>query len=577
MNNSRVGEFSQIRQSSWLQTTLISLRTNVTTSNIIGLVGAISALFLLLALPEPWNMRLPLYLTITVWTIVRPRVALYLMPLAVPWGSLDTFNLAGLNVNSADILVALLAAGWLMSLVLHFPCADETPGGPRDYGSTNVPRYLVVALLALLGTMIFSMVVAISISSSLKEISKWVEFLVLLLLGSQYIRTRRQVWTLVVLICIGGITQALFGYVQAFFNIGPDTFIRDASLRVYGTFGQPNPYAGYINIPLSIALALMVLGGNWATRIRAGITVLILAGAEYLTQSRGGEIAIAVVVLFLFLAAIPRSRILLGLLALAGLGIIALFLAGLLPEHFLTPILQKLGLTQISLTAPSPQDTSTAERLAHWIAGLRMFVAHPIIGTGIGNYPDAYPQYFIAIWTNPLGHAHNYYINIAAETGLIGLIAFLLFLFATFLVGGRAYQRIRQKYIEAQAESRQQEVWHRPLFSMEGFLRTAWGRVGAGVERSVEGTLVVARGGDIAPLKGGAHLAHARLVRIQSLVRITNDRALAIGLLAALISVCVHNLVDDLYVHSMTNLIALLLVALIRLSEVTSKAGGNGG
>ena len=56
-----------------------------------------------------------------------------------------------------------------------------------------------------------------------------------------------------------------------------------------------------------------------------------------------------------------------------------------------------------------------------------------------------------------------------------------------------------------------------------------------------------------------------------------NDRALAIGLLAALLSVCVHNLVDDLYVHSLTNLMALLLIVLIRLDGVTKNVGGNGG
>src|SRR5207247_2527655 len=99
-----------------------------------------------------------------------------------------------------------------------------------------------------------SMTIAISISSSLKEISKWLEFLVLLLLGTQYIRTRRQLWTLIVIVCLAGISQALLGYLQAFFNLGPEVFIRDSSLRVYGTFDQPNPYAGYINIPLAIVL-----------------------------------------------------------------------------------------------------------------------------------------------------------------------------------------------------------------------------------------------------------------------------------------------------------------------------------
>ena len=43
-----------------------------------------------------------------------------------------------------------------------------------------------------------------------------------------------------------------------------------------------------------------------------------------------------------------------------------------------------------------------------------------------------------------------------------------------------------------------------------------------------------------------------------------------IGILAALTTVCVHNLVDDLYVHSLTSLIALLLVALIRLGSISS-------
>ena len=53
---------------------------------------------------------------------------------------------------------------------------------------------------------------------------------------------------------------------------------------------------------------------------------------------------------------------------------------------------------------------------------------------------------------------------------------------------------------------------------------------------------------------------------------IINDRALAIGIIAALLSVCVHNLVDDLYVHSVTNLLALLIIVLICLPAVTADA-----
>jgi O-antigen ligase len=534
MKNPGLSGLEQIRQESWPQSTFAHLRTYLTYPNLVGLVGAACALFLFFRLPEQWNARIPFYLVIFVWTVLRPRMALYLMPFAVPWGSVDNLNIAGLNLNSADLLVGFLALGWLLGFVLH---SDRAAAGDREHA--HVSRSLIAAIILLLATMFLSMRAALSIGLSLKEIGKWLEFLLLVLLGAQYIRTRSQVWVIAALVCLAGISQAAYGYIQAVFNIGPEAFFRSASLRVYGTFGQPNPYAGYINIPLSIALALMLLGGNWRTRILAACAVVLLGGAELLTQSRGGQIAIVGVVLFILIVGLPRLRKLLALLGLLCLVVVGLVVADWIPTYVLAPLFSKLGLVQISFTAPSADDYPTAERLAHWIAGLRMFIDHPLTGVGIGNYPAAYPHYYVTIFVNSLGHAHNYYINIAAETGAIGFTAFLLFLMAVFVVGGDAFQAINKQYRRARAKIRTQPA---PL--------------------SAPGAL--------------SKLLPARLWQTLTydqpavLSRLSNDRALAIGLLAALISVCIHNLVDDLYVHSMTNLIALLLIALIRLATLTS-------
>ena len=548
------GGVKNIRPDSWVQSTITTVRENDITTNLIGVLGAACALFMLLRLPDPWDIRLPLYLVVLVWTILRPRVALYLMPIAVPWGSLDAINVGTASLNSADLLVGFLAAGWFMSFALHTP---DSRYGPGDRGVSSVPRYLIVAMIALITMMILSMTVAINISSSLKEIVKWLEFLVLVLLGTQYLRTRRQIWTMIVIVILAGITQAFYGYIQAFYAIGPAAFIRDASLRVYGTFGQPNPFAGYLNLPLSIAIALMLLGSNWKTRILAAVAVVSLAYAEYLTLSRGGEIAIAVGVLFILIVGFPRLRVLGGPILIAGLGVVALFIAGVIPQRVLEPVYKELGLTQISFTAPSSADYSTAERLAHWYAGIHMFLDHPWLGVGIGNYPDAYPNYFITIFVNSLGHAHNYYINIAAETGAIGLTIFLLFLFALFLAGGTAFHAISAHAADAKAASRKQPL-QREI--------PAW-RINTLLMRLSLRPISIAQ---YSPLD-----SPDKLHRIAQ--KLTNDRALAIGLLAALITVCVHNLVDNLYVHSLTNLIALLLVALIRLEGVTTKAGNHGG
>ena len=535
------GKFPQTRRDSWLQSLWSRDQGIITAPNVVGGIACAALLFLLLVPPLPWNIRLPLYGAVLVWTILRPRTALYLLPFAIPWGSLDYIDISSLRLDSSDILVVFLGIGWLIN------CGLPAHTRLRDREAAQVPFYLILSMLALLGVMLLSTRVAINVKDSLKEISKWLEVLVILLLGSQYLRTRRQIWTIIVLICIAGVTQAFYAYSQAYLSLGPASFIRSDVLRVYGTFGQPNPFAAYINLPLSITLALTLLGRDWPTRILAGTATIALALAEYLSQSRGAEIALAAALVFIVLAGMPAIRKVCRVLVIILLGFLAALLAGLIPQSLFNPALKFLGLTGISLVEPDTADFSTAERLAHWIAGLHMYFDHPILGVGIGNYPDAYPPYHISMFLDPLGHAHNYYINVAAEMGTIGLIVYLFFLFAIFFAGMRILQRINNRYwrakalpvqaqppIQAPLGTRQKvALLYRP-FSLVRYYRRQW------------------------PL--------------ETIGMLTNDRALAIGLIAALITVSVHNFVDDVYVHSLTSLIALLLISLIRLERVTPNA-----
>ncbi len=61
-------------------------------------------------------------------------------------------------------------------------------------------------------------------------------------------------------------------------------------------------------------------------------------------------------------------------------------------------------------------------------AGWRMVRAHPLTGVGPGNYTPAYGDVAVFPWYASRGHAHNYYLHIAAESGLIGLLAYLALL-----------------------------------------------------------------------------------------------------------------------------------------------------
>ena len=512
---------------SGVQRLLERFRKQGATANIVGILGALCILVCLIALPFATGIRILLYATVSIWVLLRPRMALYLLPFAVPWGSLDTLDLGGMNLTSGDILIFLLALSWLLGYVIRNRLGTQRfYAGTFDRENYNLPRILTIGTLVLLAVMCLSIPTALSVKASLKEIAKWVEVALILCLGTQYIRTRRQVWTLVILCSLAALSQAFLGYAQYAFNLGPQSFIRDQGLRVYGTFDQPNPYAGYIDMTLLVTGTLMLLGRNWLTRIAAGVVTLLLGTAFALAQSRGGQIALTLACLFVVSAGFPRLKwlvrigIILLLLGIAG------YCAGLIPDHYVNPILTKLGLTGISFASPTSDDFSTAERLAHWIAGINMFLDHPFFGVGIGNYPVAYPKYFITIFTNSLGHAHNYYINIAAEAGIFGLMGLLTFLSGIFLVGKRTLQSLHLRLQEMKTQALPAQI------------------------------------------KAGAENWQQRYTLLK-IGLLQNDYALAIGLIASLLAICIHNFFDNLYVHSMTNLFALLIVLLVRLPYVT--------
>jgi O-antigen ligase len=81
---------------------------------------------------------------------------------------------------------------------------------------------------------------------------------------------------------------------------------------------------------------------------------------------------------------------------------------------------------------------ATVERLAHWAAAGSMWSQRPWLGQGPGHYEIAYAAHRLPRWPAPLGHAHNDYLQALAETGLLGLLAWLALLAALLWTCARA-------------------------------------------------------------------------------------------------------------------------------------------
>jgi putative inorganic carbon (hco3(-)) transporter len=93
------------------------------------------------------------------------------------------------------------------------------------------------------------------------------------------------------------------------------------------------------------------------------------------------------------------------------------------------------------------QDTSLRGRSSEMLTGLAMFAEHPILGVGAGNYYNNYQHYAQQIGIEFRAEArdpHSLYIQLLAETGILGTVAFLLmviFLFDALNKACRAIER----------------------------------------------------------------------------------------------------------------------------------------
>jgi len=380
--------------------------------------------------------------------LIRPEYGLYLLVLAVPWGSVREIRLGAMTVGVTEALVGLVLAAWLAKMVAMREIKIEHPP-------------LLLPLLIFLGAILLSLTVTLSLQYSLKEILKWLEVLGIYLFVVNVI-SQREAKVIVLLILLAGISQALLGIYQFFGRVGPEGFLLfDRFMRAYGTFEQPNPYGGYLGlvVPLAYSLALgakeqeaeakgltpdsFLLTSYLLTALATTGLVLMLA-ALLMTWSRGAWLGFMAA--FIVMNAV-RSRRAAALFALALILLsLVIVMRGLqlvpeaITQRFLD-FLPFLGGVDIRRVEVTPANFAVVERLAHWQAGWDMFSEHPWLGVGIGNYEPVYPAYALPYWDAPLGHAHNYYLNIAAEAGLAGLSAYLILWTAVFWQAWRAVRR----------------------------------------------------------------------------------------------------------------------------------------
>ncbi|MBK9091987.1 MAG: O-antigen ligase family protein [Anaerolineae bacterium] len=465
----------------------------------VSIIGLLALLALLLARAPLTGLSVALVaLSLGLAVFIRPALGLLLLAFSVPFSTVGEITLAGAAVGPSEALLALTLAAWLAQrlaagrLVLPRPWRRLDPRAASTGEAAVAP--LLLPLLLYCAALAFSLLPATSLADAAPELFKWLETLILYLvavdlltpIGHRAVEEAIEIAPnsfggpvapnsfgvlLIVALLLAGVLQAAVGLYQFITQSGPPAFqILGRFLRAYGTFRQPNPYAGYLGLILPLALslfwwALAQMVAAWPGRFTPSpraepprrsfaaasalaaaalvVTALIAAGA-LASWSRGAWLGIGAGVVTVTAL---RSRRTFGLsLALAGALTVLLLARGGFDTGALGGRLAQVGdyLGGFDVTTVEVNDDNFAvvERVAHWVAAQRMIAQAPWQGVGVGNYAAVYPQVALPRWQDPLGHAHNIYLNTWAEAGLPGLLTYvLLWLLAAWQAVRLAYDR----------------------------------------------------------------------------------------------------------------------------------------
>jgi O-antigen ligase/Flp pilus assembly protein TadD len=197
--------------------------------------------------------------------------------------------------------------------------------------------------------------------------------------------------------------------------------------RMTSTFYWANPWASFL-LPVVIIATwrFMQSGGKWYF----GIAVLNLA-AFFLSFSRAADAVLVVAVAALLAVTRPKRNVLLRGAGVVVLALILTFATMQVRQRVFRQELLSVG--SRFTEAAKGESTSQLDRVYYLRSLGQIFVHHPIGGTGIGTFGTVHPQYQYRV-ISASTDAHNAYLQLAAELGIVGLIA-VIGLMVTVVLG----------------------------------------------------------------------------------------------------------------------------------------------
>jgi O-antigen ligase len=254
---------------------------------------------------------------------------------------------------------------------------------------------------------------------------------VLCFLVTQILRRTSHVQALTVTFSVYGFLLASFALLQSLSSTAKLYWLRTPRMGgwIFGPYVNHNHYAGLMEMLVPIPLVFsLTRGARGPRKIMAGVAAALMAGTIFLSGSRGGMLAFVVEMGLLAVVVVWGQQSRKMTLALAtflviGVGLV-LWLGG-----------SELAKRLATIHADTKTELSGGTRLDIDRDALRMAHRKPILGWGLGTFPDVYPE-FRSFHTNFfINEAHNDYLQLLVEMGGLGFATMLWFLWGVYRNG----------------------------------------------------------------------------------------------------------------------------------------------
>ncbi|MGA1791014.1 MAG: O-antigen ligase family protein [bacterium] len=353
------------------------------------------------------------------------NVALYLLILSMllsPEFGQRTVYGRGMTLRIEDFLIAIVGFAWLAKNA-YYKNLDElgllrkTPINPYIFG------YMVVCTFT---TAIGMIAGRVNVKTGFFFVLKYFEYIIVYFILVNHLHDKKKIrdytWLILLtclIVCIIAIMQIPRGMrVTAPFE---------------GVHGEPNTLGGYLVLMLSITIGIFFAMDSIDMKAILGSFSIIITIVLLYTLSRNSWLAALGMAMFFILFLKGKQRMFALLITSAAVLILILYAPGRVRERVSdTFVHQRTSWRQESILGQN-LDQSTSARISDWKKGLRDWLQnHFIFGYGVTGYSFMDAQF----------------IRIAVETGIIGLIAFILLLKAIFKNAWHSYRKVHSPFFK---------------------------------------------------------------------------------------------------------------------------------